>query len=97
MGNGTTFRFTDAAPQEVLEMAMRAAGGQDVLLGGGAAAIRQFLSAGLIDEMHLVIAPVLLGTGERIFDGLPAGNSGYSCSGLTCSDGVAHARITRTR
>jgi dihydrofolate reductase len=96
MRNGTTFRFTGAAPHEVLEMAMRAAGGQDVALGGGSATIRQFLAAGLIDEMHLAVAPVLLGEGERIFDGLPAGISGYSCSGLTCSAGIAHARIIRT-
>jgi dihydrofolate reductase len=96
MRNGTTFRFTGAAPHEVLKMAMRAAGGQDVALGGGPATIRQFLAAGLIDEMHLAVAPVLLGEGERIFDGLPAGISGYSCSGLTCSAGIAHARIIRT-
>jgi dihydrofolate reductase len=96
MRNGTTFRFTSAAPHEVLEMATRAAGGQDVALGGGPAVIRRFLSAGLIDEMHLVIAPVLLGEGERIFGHGPAGISGYSCSGLTSSDGIAHAHITRT-
>jgi len=96
MRNGTTFRFTSAAPHEALEMAIRAADGQDVTLGGGSATIRQFLAAGLIDEMHLAVAPVLLGEGERIFDGLPASITGYSCSGLTCSDGIAHARIIRT-
>jgi dihydrofolate reductase len=96
MRNGTTFRFTGAAPHEVLTMAIRAADGQDVALGGGPATIRQFLAAGLIDEMHLAVAPVLLGEGERIFDGPPAGISGYSCSGLTCSAGIAHARIIRT-
>jgi len=96
MRNGTTFRFTGAAPHEVLKMAMLAAGEQDVALGGGPATIRQFLAAGLIDEMHLAVAPVLLGAGERIFDGLPAGISGYSCSRLTCSAGIAHARIIRT-
>jgi dihydrofolate reductase len=96
MRNGTTFRFTGAAPHEVLKMAMRAAGGQDVVLGGGPGTIRQFLAAGLIDEMHLAVAPVLLGEGERIFDGLPAVISGYSCSGLTCSAGIAHARVIRT-
>ena len=98
MRNGTTFRFVDAAPREVLEAAMRAAGGQDVVLGGGTATIRQFLAAGLVDEMHLAIAPVLLGAGERLFDHLPGGISGmagYSCSGLTCSAGVAHTHITR--
>jgi dihydrofolate reductase len=95
MRNGTTFRFTSAAPHDVLEMARRAAGGQDVALGGGPATIRKFLAAGLIDDIHLAIAPVLLGAGERLFDDLPAGISGYTCSGLTCSAGIAHARLTR--
>jgi dihydrofolate reductase len=96
MRNGTTFRFVDASPHEVLDMAMRAASGQDVVLGGGPATIRQFLAAGLVDEMHLAIAPVLLGEGERLFGHLPTGITGYSCCGLTCSAGIAHARITRT-
>jgi dihydrofolate reductase len=95
MRNGTTFRFTAAAPHDVLEMAMRAAGGQDVVLGGGPATIRQFLAAGLVDEMHVAIAPVLLGDGERLFDGLLADSSDYTCLGLTSSAGVAHARIIR--
>ena len=96
MRNGTTFRFVSAAPHDVLELAMRAAGGQDVALGGGPATIRQFLAAGLIDEMHLAIAPVALGEGERLFGSPQAGITGYSCSGLTCSAGIAHARLTRT-
>lgn len=96
MRNGTVFRFVDAAPRQVLEMAMGSAGGRDVVLGGGPATIRQFLAAGLVDEMHLAIAPVLLGEGEQLFAGMPPGVAGYSCSGLTCSAGIAHARITRT-
>jgi dihydrofolate reductase len=96
MRNGTTFHFVDAAPRAVLAMATRAAGGQDVVLGGGAATMRQFLAEGLVDEMHLAIAPVLLGDGERLFDRLPLAAHGYSCSELTCSAGIAHVRITRT-
>jgi dihydrofolate reductase len=96
MRNGTTFHFTDAAPRDALGMAMRAARGQDVALGGGAATIRQFLAAGLVDEMHIAIAPVLLGHGERLFGHLPAEVDGYSCAGLTCSAGIAHARLART-
>ena len=95
MRNGTTFRFTGAAPRDVLELARQAAGGQDVALGGGPATIRQFLAAGLIDEMHLAIAPILLGAGERLFGGTPA-VAGYSVSGLTCSGGIAHAHLTRS-
>jgi dihydrofolate reductase len=97
MRNGTTFRFVDLGPHDVLEMAIRAAGGQDVVLGGGPVVIRQFLAAGLVDEMHLAIAPVLLGAGERLFGHSPADIVGYTCSGLTCSAGIAHARITRTQ
>jgi dihydrofolate reductase len=96
MRNGTTFRFVDLAPRDVLEMAMRAASGRDVVLGGGPAVIRQFLAAGLVDEMHLAIAPVLLGAGERLFGHSPSDIAGYSCSGLICSAGIAHARVTRT-
>lgn len=59
------------------------------------ATIRHFLAAGLVDEMHLAIAPVVLGEGERLFGDLPPVITGYSCSGLTCSAGIAHARITR--
>ena len=95
MPNGTTFHFVDATPQEVLDRAMRSAEGQDVLLGGGSATIQQFLRAGLIDEMHVAIAPVLLGAGERLFDHLPGNISGYSCSELTCFDGIAHVHVAR--
>jgi dihydrofolate reductase len=95
MRNGTTFHFVAATPREVLDMAMQAAGGRDVVLGGGAATIRQFLGAGLVDEMHVAIVPALLGAGERLFDDL-AEIAGYSCSALTCADGVAHAHITRS-
>jgi dihydrofolate reductase len=95
MRNGTTFHFVDAPPQEVLAMATRAAGGQDVILGGGASTIQQFLKAGLVDEMHLAIAPVLLGGGERLFDNLPVDLGGYAVSDLTCSAGVAHVHLRR--
>jgi dihydrofolate reductase len=96
MQGGTTFHFVDASPQEALELAMTAAHGQDVTIGGGASTIRQFLDAGLIDDMHLVIAPVLLGAGERLFDPVLPGLAGYECADLACDGGVAHARITRT-
>ncbi len=93
MRNGTTFHFVAGTPGEVLEMATQSAKGRDVLLGGGAATIRQFLGAGLVDEMHLAIVPVLLGQGEQIFDQLPTNS--YTCSDLTCSEGIAHVHLTR--
>jgi dihydrofolate reductase len=96
MRNGTTFHFVDATPREVLDMAMRAAEGQDVALGGGPATIQAFLNAGLVDEMHIAIAPVLLGDGERLFEHLRVDVNGYSCSELTCFAGIAHAQLSRT-
>lgn len=95
MGNGTTFHFVDAAPHEVLVLATEAADGRDVVLGGGPATIRQFFTVGLVDEMHLVIAPVVLGGGERLFDSPSGDVLGYSCSALRCEHGVAHAHLTR--
>ncbi len=93
MRNGTTYHFIDASPEEALRLAREAAGDDDVAVGGGTSTMRQFLEAGLIDDLHLVIAPVLLGQGERLFDGVAP--AGYECSELRCAGGVAHARITR--
>lgn len=68
-----------------------------VRLGGGAATIWQFLRAGLVDELHLVIVPVLLGAGERLFDDLAGLPAGYACTELVGSGPATHARITRLR
>lgn len=95
MRNGTTFHFVDASPHEVLASATRAAGGHDIVLGGGPATIRQFLAAGLVDDFHLVIAPVMLGAGERLFDRDDLAVEGYTCGPLRCDGGVTHAHITR--
>ena len=70
MEGGTTFHFLDASPAEALEVAREAAGGQDVRIGGGATMLRDFLAARLIDHMHVVVVPVLLGRGVRLWDGL---------------------------
>ena len=67
MEGGTQYRFVTSGIHHALEQAMAAAQGKDVWLGGGASAIRQYLEARLIDEMHLAIAPVVLGTGEHLF------------------------------
>lgn len=95
MRNGTTFHFVDAQPHEALAQAAEAAKGQDVVLGGGPSTIQQFLVAGLVDEIHLVIAPVLLGSGERLFDHPQQLMPQYSCAPLRCESGVAHAHLTR--
>ncbi len=70
MEGGTTFHFLDAAPAEALETARKAAGDQDVRIGGGPTTIREFLAAGLIDHLHVVVVPILLGRGVRLWDGL---------------------------
>ena len=70
MEGGTTFHFIDASPARTLEAAREAAAGQDVRLGGGATVIREFLAAGLVDYMHVVVVPILLGRGVRLWDGL---------------------------
>jgi dihydrofolate reductase len=67
---GTTFTFVTDGIESALEQAKEAAGGKDVSLGGGASAAQQYLAAGLIDEMQLNIAPVLLGAGTRLFEGI---------------------------
>ena len=79
MGGGTTFHFVTDGIHAALERAQAAAKGRDVRLGGGAATIRQYLSAGLIDEMHVAISPILLGSGEHLFNGLDLVKLGYRC------------------
>ena len=95
MEGGTTFHFVDDGIEAALERALDAANGNDVRVGGGAETIQQYLRAGLIDDMHVVIVPTLLGQGERLFDHLDGGPSGYECIEFVSSPAVAHARISR--
>ena len=96
MRGGTTFHFVNDGIHAALEQAFDAAGGDDVRLGGGVAAIQQYLRAGLIDEMHLAFVPILLGSGERLFDHLDGGPVGYECVEFVSSPSVLHARFART-
>jgi dihydrofolate reductase len=95
MQGGTTFNFVTDGIESALEQAFDAADGDDVRLGGGAATIQQYLKAGLIDEMHVAIVPILLGGGERLFDHLDGGPVGYQCVELVSSASVVHVRIAR--
>jgi len=95
MQGGTTFHFVDDGIEAALERAFDAADGDDVRVGGGAATVQQYLRAGLIDDMHLVIVPILLGSGERLFDHLDGGPEGYECVELVSSPSVAHVRVSR--
>ena len=77
MEGGTTFHFIDASPAEALETAREAADGQDVRIGGGATVIRDFVAAGLVDHLHVVVVPILLGRGVRLWDGLEGLEADY--------------------
>jgi dihydrofolate reductase len=95
MLGGTTFHFVTDGIEAALDRAFDAANGNDVRLGGGAATIQQYLKARLIDEMHLAIVPILLGSGERLFDHLDGGPVGYRCVELVSSPAVVHLRLVR--
>ena len=95
MEGGTTFHFVDAPPAEALETARDAAGGQDVRIGGGPTMLRDFLAAGLVDHMHLVVVPIVLGRGVRLWDGLEGLEKDYAVETVTSSSGVTHLTFTR--
>ena len=95
MGGGTTFHFVTDGIQTALRHATEAADGRDIRLGGGVATIRQYLRAGLVDEMHLAIAPVLLGRGEHLFGGLDAAALGFRCTEHVPTPHATHVVLTR--
>jgi len=95
MEGGTTYHFIDAPAQEALEAARAAAGGKDVRIGGGATVIRDFLAARLIDHMHVVIVPILLGRGVRLWDGLEGIETDYDIETTSSPSGVTHVTFTR--
>lgn len=95
MDGGTVFHFVTDGTEAALARAKQAAGGRDVRLGGGVATIRQYLRARLIDEMHLVIAPVLLGAGEALFPGIDLPQLGYEVTGHQRSENATHVVLTR--
>jgi dihydrofolate reductase len=95
MSGGTKFHFIDAAPAEALELARQAAGGLDVRIGGGPSTIRQFLVADKIDYMHVVIVPIVLGRGERLWDGLEEVEARFDIESVSSPSGVTHLTFTR--
>jgi dihydrofolate reductase len=95
MKGGTTFHFVTDGIHAALERAVKAANGKDVRVGGGVETIRQYLSAGLIDEMHLAMSPVLLGSGENLLSGIDAVKFGYQCSERVASSNATHFVITK--
>lgn len=95
MKGGTTFHFVTDGIHAALERAKHAAKDQDVRLGGGVATIRQYLRASLIDEIHLAISPVLLGSGENLFAGIDAAKLGYYCSQHVPTPNATHVVLTK--
>jgi dihydrofolate reductase len=92
---GTTFTFVNDGIESALKQAFAAAGGKDVRLAGGATTVREYMKAGLIDELHLVQVPLYLGQGERIFEGLGGTEDLYECVEFTPSKAVSHLKIVK--
>ena len=97
MAGGTEFHFITSGIDAALEQARAAARGGDVRLGGGVAAIRQYLRAGLIDELHLVVRPVLLGSGEHLLHDIDMRALGYRCSRSIAGERATHVFLRRER
>ena len=93
--NGTVFHFIDATAEDALARARDLAGGADVRIGGGIDVVRQFLAAGLVDRLHLAVAPIVLGRGERIWDGLRGIENDYTVSSEVAESGVTHVTFRR--
>jgi dihydrofolate reductase len=94
---GTVFHFVTDGIQAALQRATEAAQGQDVQIGGGVETIREYLRAALIDELHLAISPVLLGSGEHLFTGIDAPKLGYRCTKQVATANATHVVLTRPR
>lgn len=95
MEGGTVFHFVTDGIHAALERARESAGGKDIRLGGGVATIRQYLEAGLVDEVHLAISPVLLGRGEHFFAGIDTASLGFRCTEHVATKNATHVVLTR--
>ncbi|RKT20070.1 dihydrofolate reductase [Streptomyces sp. 1114.5] len=95
MDGGTTFHFIDATPEEALRQAREAAGGKDVRIGGGPRTVRAFLEADLIDHLHVVVVPIVLGRGEPLWAGLEGLEQRFTTEAVASPSGVTHLTFTR--
>ena len=95
MAGGTTFHFVEDGIESALQQAFDAAGGADVRLGGGVATVQQYLRAGLVDDLHVPVVPLLLGDGEALFAD-PSVLDGYECVEVLSSPGAAHLRFAKS-
>ena len=94
---GTSFTFVNDGIESALKRAFAAAKGKDVRIGGGAATVGQYLKAGLVDELHFVLVPILLGHGERIFEGLDGVQDRYEVADFIPSKTISHVRIVKRK
>ncbi|MGM9486313.1 dihydrofolate reductase family protein [Ideonella sp. YS5] len=97
MEGGTVFHFVTEGLHAALERAREAARGQDVRIGGGVSTVRQYLQAGLVDEMHLALSPLVQGRGEALFAGLDLAELGFECTEHAPTPHATHAVLTRRR
>jgi dihydrofolate reductase len=97
MKGNTTFHFITGGIHEALDQARKAANGLDVQIGGGPNTIQQYLRAGLIDELHVAIVPILLGGGERLFEMVDLRALGYQCAQFVASEKATHVLLRRQR
>jgi len=97
MKGGTTFHFVTDGIEAALTRAKQAAGAKDVRIGGGVETIRQYLRAGLLDEMHLAISPLLLGSGEHLLGGIDLLALGYRVTEHVAAEGATHVVVGRAR
>jgi dihydrofolate reductase len=95
MKGGTTFHFLSASPDQALAQARHAAAGADVRIGGGPSTIRDFLAADLIDYLHIVVVPIVLGRGERLWDGLESLEDRFQIEAVNSPSGVTHVILSR--
>jgi dihydrofolate reductase len=95
MANGTSFEFLSVPPAEALERARAAAGGHDVRIGGGTGIVRDFLRAGLVDHLHVSIAPIVLGRGGRLWDDLRLLENDFTVTSETAESGTIHVTFRR--
>ena len=97
MKGGTTFHFVTGGIREALQRAQEAARGKHVRIGGGVSTIRQYLQAGLVDEMHLVVSPVVLGSGENLLGGIDLLRLGFKLTEQVASEKALHVVLTRSK
>jgi len=95
MEGGTTFHFLDASPAQALEVAREAVGGRDVRIGGGPTTVREFLAAGLVDYMHVVVVPIVLGRGVSLWQDLEGLDENFDVEVVSSPSGVTHHTFTR--